>query len=110
MSKHYNNINTPSIVLTRPRITEKATFLAGAEGRGSTGSSRGGVYTFEVSSRANKALVSDAVKQMFKVTPVKVNIVNTKAKTVFRKGKKGVVSGIKKAMVYLKKGDKIEFI
>lgn len=102
MSKHYNNINTPSIVLTRPRITEKATFLAGNDA--------GGVYTFEVSSRANKALVSDAVKQLFKVTPVKVNIVNTKPKTVFKRGKKGVVGGIKKAMVYLKKGDKIEFV
>ena len=102
MSKHYNNINSSSVVLTRPRITEKATFLSGNE--------NGGVYTFEVSSRANKATVSAAVKQLFKVTPVKVNVVNTKPKTVFRRGKKGVVGGIKKAMVYLKKGDKIEFV
>jgi large subunit ribosomal protein L23 len=102
MSKHYNNINTASVVLTRPRITEKATFLAGNE--------TGGVYTFEVTSRANKALVSAAVKQLFKVTPAKVNIINTKAKTVFKRGKKGVVGGIKKAMVYLKKGDKIDIV
>lgn len=102
MSKHYNNINSPSIVLTRPRVTEKATFLAANDG--------GGVYTFEVSDRANKLLVADAVKKLFKVNPVKVNIINTKAKTVFRRGKKGVVSGVKKAMVYLKKGDKIDLV
>lgn len=102
MSKHYNNINTASVVLTRPRITEKATFLAGAD--------TGGVYTFEVTSRANKSLVASAIKTLFKVTPVKVNIVNTKPKTVFKRGKKGVIGGIKKAMVYLKKGDKIEFV
>ncbi len=101
MSKHYNNVNTPAIVLTRPRITEKATSLASADA---------GVYTFEVSARANKVLVADAIKKLFKVTPVKVNIINTKAKTVFRRGKSGVVSGIKKAMVYLKKGDKIDLI
>ncbi|MDO8493407.1 MAG: 50S ribosomal protein L23 [bacterium] len=101
MFKHYNNINTASIVLTRPRITEKATALASTEA---------GVYTFEVSARANKVLVADAVKKLFKVTPVKVNIINTKAKTVFRRGKVGTVGGIKKAMIYLKKGDKIDLI
>mgnify|MGYP001599762787 CR=1 FL=1 len=103
MSKYYNNINTPSIVLTRPRITEKAASLSG-------NNSGSGVYTFEISSRANKALVAEAIKKLFKVTPTKVNIINSKPKTVIRKGKKGVVSGIKKAMVYLKKGEKIEFI
>ena len=102
MSKQYNNINSSSLVLTRPRITEKATFLAANE--------TGGIYTFEVSGRANKALVAKAVKELFKVTPVKVNIVNTKPKTVFNRGKKGIVGGIKKAMVYLKKGDKIDLV
>lgn len=102
MSKHYNNINTASIVLTRPRVTEKATYLASNDA--------GGVYTFEVSGRANKVLVADAVKKLFKVTPLKVNIINTKAKTVFRRGKVGTVGGIKKAMVYLKKGDKIDLV
>ncbi len=102
MSKHYNNINSPSIFLIRPRITEKATFLSGNE--------KGGVYTFEVSSRANKAIVGKAVKDLFKVTPVKINIINTKPKKIIRRGKIGISSGIKKAMVYLKKGDKVEFI
>lgn len=103
MSKHFNNINSSSVILTRPRITEKATYLAGAD-------DANGVYTFEVSARANKALVSQAIKQIFKVAPVKVNIINTKPKTLFRRGKKGVIGGIKKAMVYLKKGDKIQFV
>ncbi len=102
MSKHFNNINTPSIVLTRPRITEKASYLASSD--------KGGVYTFEVSPRANKALVSKAISELFKVTPAKVNIINTKPKNVFKRGKRGVVGGIKKAMVYLKKGDKIDIV
>ena len=100
MSKQNNNINQSATIITRPRITEKASFLAGGE--------KGGVYTFEVSLRANKATVGRAVKDLFKVTPVKVNIINTKAKTVINRGKRGIVGGIKKAMVYLKKGDKIE--
>ena len=102
MSKCYNNINSSSIILTRPIITEKATFLSG--------NSSGGVYTFEISSRTNKSLVAEAIRKIFKVTPVRVNILNTKPKVVIRKGKRGVVSGIKKAMVYLKKGEKIDLV
>ena len=102
MSKHYNNINISSVVLTRPRITEKASSLAGND--------KNRVYTFEVSEMANKALIGQAIKELFKVRPVKVNIINTRPKRVISRGKRGVVSGLKKAMVYLKKGDKIDIV
>ena len=102
MSKQHNNINESAVIITRPRITEKASFLASA--------GNGGVYTFEVSARANKATLSKAIKEMFKVTPAKINIINTKAKAVFTRGKRGTVGGIKKAMVFLKKGDKIDLV
>lgn len=86
-------------VLKRPRVTEKSSVV-----------SEGGVYVFEISERANKNQVKDAVKQMYKVTPVRINISRVPAKKVVRRGVKGVVSGAKKAFVYLKKGDKIELV
>ena len=86
-------------VIIRPRVTEKATVSA-----------ESGVYVFEVSKNSTKTQIAKAIAGMYKVTPVKVRVVTLPAKKVFVRGKKGVKSGIKKAYVYLKKGDKIEII
>ncbi len=86
-------------VILRPRITEKSGIL-----------SQGGVYTFEVSSNANKAMVARAIKVLYKVSPVRVAMINTPMRNVFVKNRRGTVSGIRKAMVTLKKGDKIDFV
>ena len=102
MSKFDDNFDTSSVILTRPRISEKATFLSNGSGARA--------YTLEVSRRANKPMIEKAVGKIFKVKPTRVNIINTKPKIVFRKGKKGIVSGTKKAIVFLKKGEKIEII
>lgn len=88
-----------SSVLLRPHITEKASMLAEKN-----------VYVFEVRPRANKHEVISAIKSVYNVTPTRVHIVNLPAKKVFSRGKKGMRSGLKKAMVYLKHGDKIEFV
>ncbi len=88
------------IIIKKPRITEKSGIQAEMMG----------VYTFEVTDKANKKNVAKAVKELYKVTPVKVNITNLPAKVIFSRGKTGRKSGIKKAVVYLKKGDKIEFV
>ncbi len=88
------------LIIKKPRITEKSGLQA--EGLG--------IYTFEVTKKANKKSIAKAVKELYKVTPVKVNIVNLPTKKVFSRGKKGTVSGVKKAIVFLKKGDKIEFV
>jgi large subunit ribosomal protein L23 len=98
------SVVTPSISnaagsILRPRITEKSGIL-----------SQTGVYTFEISSNANKNSVSSAIKALYKVVPVKVAIINNPSKNVFVKGRKGVVSGFRKALVTLKKGDKIDFV
>lgn len=85
--------------LIRPRITEKATLKA-----------ESGVYVFEISKESNKGDVSRAIKEIYKVTPIKVSVVNISPKNVFIRGKKGMKSGYKKAYVYLKKGDTIEVI
>ena len=86
-------------VIVRPRVTEKATMSA-----------ESGVYVFEVSKTSTKAKIAKAIAGMYKVTPTKVRVVSLPAKNVFVRGKWGVKSGIKKAYVYLKKGDKIEII
>lgn len=86
-----------SDILLRPRITEKAGFVAEKN-----------VYTFEVAPKASKSQIFNAVKAFYEVTPLKVNIAKNPAKEVFIRGKKGIRAGVKKAFVYLKKGDKIE--
>jgi large subunit ribosomal protein L23 len=90
-----------SSVLVNPRITEKA-----------VRQNENNVYTFVVRRDATKYTVADAVKALFKVTPVKVNIVNKTPRQFMSGGKGRVVSekGMKKAYVYLKKGDRIDIV
>jgi large subunit ribosomal protein L23 len=88
------------LIIKKPRITEKSGIQAETLG----------VYTFEVTEKANKKNIAKAIKELYKVTPVKVNIINLPAKIVFTRGKTGRKSGVKKAIVYLKKGDKIDFV
>jgi len=88
----------PGNIIIRPRITEKAAVL----------SESGNVYTFEVSKSATKPTIMRAVKEIYKVSPIKVNIVNQIAKKVLSKGKRGSTASLSKAYVYLKKGDKID--
>lgn len=88
-----------SNIIVRPRITEKAAFIGGLN-----------AYAFEIATWASKDQVSKAVKEIYKVTPVRVRTLRLPAKQVVVRGKKGTKSGVKKAYVYLKKGDKIELI
>jgi large subunit ribosomal protein L23 len=90
--------NAASVII-RPRVTEKSGIL-----------SQNGVYTFEVAKNANKQMISRAISALYKVTPVKVAVLNTPIKNVFVKGRKGTVAGIRKAVVTVKKGDKIDFV
>jgi ribosomal protein L23 len=85
-------------VLHNPRITEKASMAM-----------EGFVYTFDVASDSNKKQIMAAVKAVYKVTPRKVAIVNVKPKAMrnMRTGKKGMRGGVKKAYVFLNKGETI---
>lgn len=85
--------------IIKPRLTEKATIQA----------EKHHVYTFVVRGDANKRQVLADIKKQFKVTPRKVNMVTLHATTRLVRGKIGTFAGVKKAIVYLKKGDKIEF-
>ena len=88
-------------VIAGPRITEKAVGLGDSN-----------VYTFNVRRDATKYLVADAVKALYGVTPVKVNIVNKKPATRLAGARNRMVkvAGQKKAYVYLKKGDTINLV
>lgn len=88
-------------VLIRPHITEKAVH-AGERN----------VYTFEIHKQATKHDVFDAVQAVYGVTPVKVNIVNkqTKQSMSRARGRAVTMRGLKKAYVYLKQGDSINFV
>lgn len=90
-----------SIIKTikEPRITEKGSVLA-----------EHNIYTFNVDDSANKQEISKAVFLLYKVKPTKINILPIPKKTVFMRGKSGQKGGGKKALVYLKKGDKIELV
>lgn len=86
-SKHANT-------LIRTRVTEKATLLQ-----------QGNAYAFEIDSNADKKDVIQAVKTFYGVTPEKVRIVRNPSKKTFIRGKVGRSGGVKKAYVYLKKGE-----
>ena len=79
-----------------PHITEKATFLGEKN-----------AYVFKIEPELNKIMVRQAVKKQYNVEPAKVRIINIPGKTVFIRRRQAQKSGYKKAIVYLKKGDKI---
>ena len=91
--------NKTANVLVGPRITEKA-----------TDSQERNVYVFEISPKSTKYDVKNAVEALYKVKPIRVNIVKNPAKTTWIRGKKGSSKSVKKAYVFLKEGDRIELV
>lgn len=70
-----------------------------------------GQYTFEVYSSATKPAIAAAVEQAFKVSVTRVNVQNYRGKNKrSRVGRPSTTSDYKKAIVTLKKGDKIELV
>lgn len=96
-------INTTAVasVILKPRITEKAAILSDKN-----------VYVFEVKKGATKFEVRDAIKALYNVTPVRVNIVNKQPRHSMSRmrGRDIMEHGMRKAYVYLKKGDRIELV
>lgn len=87
-------------VLKKPLVTEKSANATGAKSP---------VFTFLVDPRANKGQIIKEVKKLYKVNPVKVNVINVIGKKVAVRGRLGKKADFKKAMVYLKAGDTINF-
>lgn len=84
-------------IIKEPHIAEKATALNAI-----------GKYVFLVAPGATKQEVKKAVKELYRVDATAVNIVNLPGKTRRYRGKKGKRSGVKKAVVTLKEGQKID--
>lgn len=88
-------------ILKQVLLTEKSNKLSAELGQ----------YTFEVAKDSNKHTIADAVEKTFKVSVTRVNIQNYRGKNKrSRKGRPGMTSDYKKAIVTLKTGDKIELV
>ena len=86
-------------VLVKPTITEKSTILQ-----------ESGKYTFHVAPKANKVEVKQAVEQSFGVTVVNVNITKLHGKRKRYGPRVKKLPDVKKAVVTLKTGDRINLI
>ncbi len=84
-------------IVLKPIITEKGGLLE-----------RYGQYLFKVAKDANKVEIKKAVEKLYKVRVDRVNVISVPSK--FRRvgEHEGKKPGFKKAIVTLKKGDKIE--
>ena len=80
-----------------PVITEKSTNL-----------SEQNKIVFKINRNANKKNVKKSIEKIFKVNVIKVNIINKKTKTKLTRGRKVKVTGYKKAIITLKKGQNID--
>lgn len=84
-------------VIVSPVITEKAT-LASEHNK----------VVFKVALTATKPQIKEAVEKLFDVKVESVNTLVRKGKTKFFKGRKGVQSDVKKAVVTLAEGHSID--
>ena len=80
-----------------PLLTEKSTNLSGEN-----------KIVFKVRKSANKKNLKNNIEKIFKVNVTKINIINKQNRTKITRGKKVKVSGYKKAIITLKKGQSID--
>ena len=87
-------------IIRAPWFSEKA--LLGTEH---------GIYAFEVFPHSTKAEIAGAIKEIYKVSPKAIRIVNLPAKTKAMRTRRGVGTRAArcKAYVYLNAGDTIQF-
>lgn len=68
------------------------------------------IYCFEVAPRATKPQIERAISELYGVKPIMVNITKRPPKIRQRGGVRGTKPALKKALVYLKEGDKITIV
>jgi large subunit ribosomal protein L23 len=88
-----------SRVIVGPRVTEKAAHLAGAN-----------AYTFNVAKDATKREIAQAIQAIYGVVPQKVTTAAISTKPIVRAGRYGDTKPGKKAVVFLAKGETIQFV
>ena len=80
-----------------PVVTEKSTNLSELN-----------KIVFKVPDGANKRNLKKNIEKIFKVNVTKINIINKQNRTKVTRGRKVKVSGYKKAIITLKKGQSID--
>ncbi len=80
-----------------PLVTEKSTNMSDQN-----------KIIFKVPSKANKIILKKNIEKIFKVNVTKINIINKQPRKKIVRGKKVKVSGYKKAIITLKKGQNID--
>ena len=80
-----------------PVVTEKSTNL-----------SEQNKIIFKVPSKSNKKNLKKNIEKIFKITVVKINIINKQSRSKISRGKKVKIAGYKKAIITLKKGQSID--
>ena len=80
-----------------PILTEKSTNL-----------SEQNKIVFKVPFSATKVNLKSNIEKIFKVNVTKINIINKQIRTKITRGKKVKISGYKKAIITLKKGQSID--
>ena len=80
-----------------PVVTEKSTKL-----------SEQNKIVFKVPNKSNKKNLKKNIEKIFKITVVKINIINKQSRKKITKGKKVKIAGYKKAIITLKKGQSID--
>ena len=87
------------LVIIKPIISEKSMILA-----------QNGIFTFEVARQANKDQIAEAVTSAFKVHVVNVStsVIKGKERRFGSRRTPKKMSDSKKAMITVKKGEKIE--
>ena len=83
--------------IVSPMVTEKSSNL-----------SEQNKIVFKVAAGANKINLKKNIEKIFKVNVTKINIINKQNRTKITRGKKVRVSGFKKAIITLKKGQSID--
>ena len=80
-----------------PVVTEKSTNL-----------SEQNKIVFKVPARANKINLKKSIEKIFKVNVTKINIINKQPRLKISRGRKVNITGYKKAIITLKKGQNID--
>ena len=80
-----------------PLVTEKSTNMSVQN-----------KIVFKVPFRANKKNLKSNIEKIFKVDVTKINIINKQNRTKLTRGRKVKVTGFKKAIITLKKGQSID--
>ena len=80
-----------------PLLTEKTTNLSSQN-----------KIVFKVNKNTNKKNLKNNIEKIFKVNVTKINIINKQSRTKLTRGRKVKVSGFKKAIITLKKGQSID--